>query len=436
MSNSAEIELIEQEILKLSEIYFEKKNNSNSFVPFLSPIPVSGRVLDSDDLKSTIKSCLDMWYTAGRFTEEFEKLISSKLGVRHSLFVNSGSSANLLALSALKILFNLEDGDEIITSAVAFPTTINPILQNNLKPVLIDAEIKTLNIDTDKIEQFINEKTKGIVLAHTLGNPFNLDKIMYLCEKYNLFLMEDNCDSFGSLYNGKLTGTFGDVSTLSFYPAHHITTGEGGAVVTNNTKLKKIMESVRDWGRDCYCPTGKDNTCKKRYDWQLGDLPKGYDHKYIYSHIGYNLKASDLQAALGFSQIQKIDQFSKSRRKNFQFLYNSFINYKEFQVIENQDNSVPSWFGFPVLIKPNQKFSRHDLLTFYEERKIGTRLLFGGNIEKQPAYKNINFTKSDLSISDIVLENAFWLGVYPGLSTEMLKFVVESTNEFLRKYEN
>ena len=427
---------IQEEILQLSEKYFQLKNKNNSFIPFLSPVPVAGKVIDSGDLKNTLLSCLDMWYTAGEFTEKFEKLISSKLGLRHCLFVNSGSSANLLALTALKIHYNLDDGDEIITSAVSFPTTINPIIQNNLKPVLIDAEEKTLNIDADKIENFINKRTKGLVLAHTLGNPFNINKILDLCKKYNLFLMEDNCDSFGSLYSGKMTGTFGDVSTLSFYPAHHITTGEGGAVVTSNTKLKKIMESIRDWGRDCYCPPGVDNTCKKRFEWQLGDLPKGYDHKYIYSHIGYNLKASDMQAALGYSQINKIDEFTNARKENYNYLFQSFQKFESFIIIDKQEHSEPSWFGFPLLIKPNSKFSRHELLKFYEERKIGTRLLFGGNIQKQPAYKNIKFKTSDMTVANNVLENAFWIGVYPGLNKEMLNFVVESTEEFLGQYKN
>ena len=427
---------LENKILKFSEEYFNIKNKNQTFVPFISPIPVSGKIIDFDDLKHTILSCLDMWYTSGNFTNKFEKLISDKLGMRHSLFVNSGSSANLLAITALKIHYNLDDGDEIITSAVGFPTTINPILQNNLKPILIDADENTLNINTEKIEKYINKKTKGIVLAHTLGNPFDVDKILYLCEKYNLFLMEDNCDAFGSRYSGKLTGTFGDVSTLSFYPAHHITTGEGGAVVTSNTKLKKIMESLRDWGRDCYCPPGEDNTCKKRFEWQLGDLPKGYDHKYIYSHIGYNLKASDMQAALGYSQINKLDGFVKTRKENYKFLLESFQKFESFQLISKQDNSDPSWFGFPLIIKKNNNFTRHNLLTFYQERKIGTRLLFGGNLQKQPAYKNINFTTSDLDVSNNILENAFWIGVYPGLNQEMLNFVVDSTREFLNNYEN
>ena len=307
------------------------------------------------------------------------------------MFVNSGSSANLLAVTALKQFYNLKDGDEIITSAVGFPTTVNPIIQNNLVPVLIDAEMDTYNIDVSLIEKSINDRTKGIVIAHTLGNPFELETILSLCEKYDLFLMEDNCDSFGSTYNGQFTGTFGDISTLSFYPAHHITTGEGGAVITNKPKLKKLLESLRDWGRDCYCPPGEDNTCKKRYEWQLGDLPYGYDHKYIYSNIGYNLKSSDMQAALGVSQIKKLPEFIEKRKNNFNFLYNKFSELDDFILPKKSDKSDPSWFGFPLTISENSKINRVDLLRFYEERRIGTRLLFGGNLSLQPAYQNTKF---------------------------------------------
>ena len=353
--------------------------------------------------------------------------------MRHCLFVNSGSSANLLAITALKIFYELEDGDEIITSSVGFPTTVNPIIQNNLIPVLVDAESNTYNIDVELIEEAITNKTKGIVIAHTLGNPFELEKIMEICEKHNLFLMEDNCDSFGSTYDGKYTGTFGDVSTLSFYPAHHITTGEGGAVVTNKPKLKKIMESIRDWGRDCYCPPGKDNTCKKRYDWQLGGLPHGYDHKYIYSHIGYNLKSSDMQAALGCAQIEKLPQFILKRKENFNYLYDGFKNFEEFMLPGLNVKSDPSWFGFPISIREDSKINRIDLLKFYEERNIGTRLLFGGNLTLQPAYENTKFKiPGNLTIADFVLNNTFWLGVFPGLNQEMLDFVISSTNEFIK----
>ena len=420
------------EIIKLSNKYFEDFNSEIPFIPNISSIPVSGKVLDKEDLEYLIRSSLDMWLTSGDFTDEFEKKLKSFTGHRHALFVNSGSSANLLALTALKVLHNIDEGAEIITSAVNFPTTLNPSLQNNLTPVLVDAERGTFNIDADLIESQITKKTKGIVLAHTLGNPYDLDKITTIADKYDLFLMEDMCDAFGSTFKGQNVGTFGDVATLSFYPAHHITTGEGGAVLTNNTKLKKIIESLRDWGRDCYCPPGKDNTCKKRFDWQLGNLPPGYDHKYIYSHIGYNLKATDMQAAIGISQLNKLENFIKARRENFSYLYNEFKNFKEFDLPVWHEEANPSWFGFPLMLNDNAKFIREDLLRFYQEKKIGTRLVFAGNITKQPAYISSNISaNNEFPISDQIMNNAFWLGVYPGLNSEMLDFIVNETKSFL-----
>ena len=420
------------QIIKLSNKYFEDFNSEIPFIPNISSIPVSGKVLDKEDLEYLIRSSLDMWLTSGDFTDEFEKKLKSFTGHRHALFVNSGSSANLLALTALKILHNIDEGAEIITSAVNFPTTLNPILQNNLTPVLVDAERGTFNIDADLIESQITKKTKGIVLAHTLGNPYDLDKITTIADKYDLFLMEDMCDAFGSTFKGQNVGTFGDVATLSFYPAHHITTGEGGAVLTNNTKLKKIIESLRDWGRDCYCPPGKDNTCKKRFDWQLGNLPPGYDHKYIYSHIGYNLKATDMQAAIGISQLNKLEKFIKARRENFSYLYNEFKNFREFDLPVWHEEANPSWFGFPLMLNNNAKFIREDLLRFYQEKKIGTRLVFAGNITKQPAYISSNISaNNEFPISDQIMNNAFWLGVYPGLNSEMLDFIVKETKSFL-----
>ena len=426
------LENINGDFKKLLDEISDEKLKEVNFVPGISPIPVSGKVIDKNDLAYLVDSSLDAWFTSGRYTDEFEKSISKFLGTRHCLFVNSGSSANLLAVTALKEFYNLEDGDEIITSAVGFPTTVNPIIQNNLVPVLIDAEMDTYNIDVSLIEKSINDRTKGIVIAHTLGNPFELEIIMSLCEKYDLFLMEDNCDSFGSTYDGQLTGTFGDISTLSFYPAHHITTGEGGAVITNKPKLKKILESLRDWGRDCYCPPGEDNTCKKRYEWQLGDLPYGYDHKYIYSNIGYNLKSSDMQAALGFSQIKKLPEFINKRKENFNFLYKKFSELDDFILPKKSDKSDPSWFGFPLTISEKSKINRVDLLKFYEERRIGTRLLFGGNLSLQPAYQNTKFNiPGPLTKSEHIMNNTFWLGVYPGLNEEMLSYVFESTKEFI-----
>ncbi len=425
---------LSDEIIKLSNQYFQENFNSHTFVPYISQIPVSGKVLDEKDLEYLIKSSLDLWLTSGEFTNTFEKNLRKKTNHKHAIFVNSGSSANLLGLSAIKIFYELEDGDEVITSAVNFPTTLNPIIQNNLKPVLVDAEIGTYNIDAKLIEKNITEKTKGIVLAHTLGNPFDLNEVEKICKKYDLFLMEDMCDAFGSKFNGDLVGSFGDVATLSFYPAHHITTGEGGAVLTNNPKLKKIIESLRDWGRDCYCEPGKDNTCKKRYEWELGNLPKGYDHKYIYSHVGYNLKATDMQAAIGISQLEKVDSFIQKRKENFSYLYEKFKEFEMFDLPLWNELSEPSWFGFPLSLNSKAKFKREDLLRFYEERKIGTRLLFAGNITKQPAYLNVDIkSEENLPVADYVMENTFWLGVYPGLSEDMLEFIFNETKNFVKE---
>ena len=422
-------------ISNLIKNYANLSSPKDNFLPIISKIPVTGKVLDQDDIHNAIEACLDAWLTSGEYQDKFEKAISNYLNIRHTLMVNSGSSANLLALTGLKILNNLQDGDEVITCSVGFPTTINPIIQNGLTPVLIDVDLNTLNILPELVENSVTNKTKGIVIAHTLGNPFHLDDIKKICEKHNLFLMEDNCDAFSSKYNGDFTGTFGDVSTLSFYPAHHITTGEGGAVCTNNTKLKKILESLRDWGRDCYCPPGKDNTCKKRYDWQLGGLPHGYDLKYIYSNIGYNLKATDIQAAIGLSQILKLNQFREKRIQNFNYLYENFSDIESFNLVEAYDKSSPSWFGFPITLNNKAKYSRLELIKFYDEKNIGTRLLFGGNISLQPAYKGVKFKiPLKLNNSDVVMKNSFWLGVYPGLSTEMLDFVIKSTKEFISQH--
>ncbi len=428
---SDKLKKIEKEILDLSAEYFKTKN-SESFVPFISHVPVSGKLLDENDLKNLIKSSLDLWLTSGDFTEEFEKKLSKYLGIRHALFVNSGSSANLLALSALKVFYNLNEDDEVITSAVNFPTTVNPIIQNRLKPVFVDAEKSTYNIDPNLIEKAITKKTKGIVLAHTLGNPFNLDKIQKICEDNNLFLMEDMCDALGSKYDNKFVGSFGDVATLSFYPAHHITTGEGGAVLTNKPKLKKIIESLRDWGRDCYCAPGKDNTCKKRFDWQLGGLPHGYDHKYIYSHIGYNLKATDMQAAIGVSQLNKLDAFVSKRKDNFKYLYEKLKKYDFFDLPSWESKADVSWFGFPITINENANFTRAELMEKFSENNIGTRFLFGGNILLQPAYVDLNLgNPEDFPVANTVVHNTFWVGVYPGLSKEMLDFVDMTIQQFI-----
>ena len=429
MSN---LENLKKQILDLAGEYSKIDLAEKPFIGGITHIPVTGKKIDEIDIQNLIESSLDAWFTSGHFTEKFEKKINEFLGTRHTLFVNSGSSANLIALSALKELYEINDGDEVITCAVGFPTTINPIIQNNLVPVLVDADLSTYNINADLIEDAITKKTKGIVLAHTLGNPFNLEIIQKLCEKHNLFLMEDNCDAFGSKYNGQFTGTFGDVSTLSFYPAHHITTGEGGAVITNKPKLKKIMESLRDWGRDCYCPPGEDNTCKKRFDWQLGGLPHGYDHKYIYSRTGYNLKSTDMQAALGYSQIDKLGGFIEKRKENFKYYLDTFSKFDSFQMPTPTKNSDPSWFGFPITINENAKFSRVDYLKHLDEHNIGTRLMFGGNLKLQPAFENINLkSDSELKIANRVVQDSFWLGLFPGITFEMIDYIAEVTEDFI-----
>lgn len=430
MSN---LENLKKQILDLAGEYSRIDLAEKPFIGGITHIPVTGKKIDETDIQNLIESSLDAWFTSGHFTEKFEKKINQFLGTRHTLFVNSGSSANLIALSALKELYEINDGDEVITCAVGFPTTINPIIQNNLVPVLVDADLSTYNINADLIEDAITKKTKGIVLAHTLGNPFNLEIIQKLCEKYNLFLMEDNCDAFGSKYNGQFTGTFGDVSTLSFYPAHHITTGEGGAVITNKPKLKKIMESLRDWGRDCYCPPGEDNTCKKRFDWQLGGLPHGYDHKYIYSRTGYNLKSTDMQAALGYSQIDKLEGFIEKRKENFKYYLETFSQFDSFQMPTATKNSDPSWFGFPLTINENAKFSRVDYLKHLDEHNIGTRLMFGGNLKLQPAFENVNLkSHSELKIANKVVQDSFWLGLFPGITFEMIDYIAEVTEDFIK----
>jgi len=407
------------------------------FHPGDSPVPVSGKVLDSADFVSLVDASLDGWLTSGRFHKAFEQALAKFVGVRNSVFVNSGSSANLVALSALTSpklgKRALQPGDEILTVAAGFPTTVNPIIQNGLRPVLVDIELGTYDAIAERLREAISPKTKGIMMAHTLGNPFDLDTVMELKDKHGLWLVEDSCVALGATYRGKKTGSFGDTATVSFYPAHHITTGEGGAVFVNSPLVRKQVESFRDWGRDCYCETGKDNTCKKRFEWQLGDLPKGYDHKYIYSHIGYNLKATDMQAALGVSQLQKLPEFIRTRNENFDFLYSGLSGVSGLILPDATKNSEPSWFGFPITLEEGVKFSRSELIQHLDERKIGTRLLFGGNLTRQPAYRNVDFrVVGDLTNTDIVTERTFWVGVYPGLTEPMLQFVVDSISEFMR----
>jgi len=417
-----------------------RKNTSKKIIPRENYIPVTGKVLDEDDIMLGVDSMLDAWLTTGRYSEEFERKLARYMGSRFSFLVNSGSSANLLAFYALtspKLGDRaIKPGDEIITVAAGFPTTINPMLQFGCIPVFLDIDIPTYNIKAEQIESAITPKAKAIMLAHTLGNPFNLDIVMSVAKKYNLWVIEDDCDSLGATYNDKKTGTFGDLATLSFYPAHHITMGEGGAVLVNNAQLKKITESFRDWGRDCWCPPGKDNTCGERYCQGLGDLPEGYDHKYTYSHIGFNLKATDMQAAVGLSQLRKADAFIEKRRVNHKLLYNKLKPLEEYFILpEATENSNPSWFGFMLTIRNGSKIKRNQLVEFLENNKIGTRLLFGGNLTKQPAYKYSNYRVfNSLENTDKIMNDGFWLGVWPGLEEEHYEYILKVIKNFLHNY--
>ncbi len=419
-------------ILELVRDYGRSTDLEAHFTPEITPIPASGKVLAPTDLAAMVEAVLDGWLTTGRFNEQFEAELSKYIGVNHAITTNSGSSANLLALSALtspKLLERqLKPGDEVITVAAGFPTTVNPIIQNNLVPVFVDVEIPTYNIRAEQLVDALSPKTRAIMLAHTLGNPFNLDLVTAFSKKHNLWLIEDCCDALGSEYKGKKVGTFGDIGTLSFYPAHHITMGEGGAVFTNSSELRVLIESYRDWGRDCYCEPGKDNTCGKRFHWKLGGLPAGYDHKYTYSHLGYNLKITDIQAACGLSQLRRVDQFIEKRRRNFSYLSRKLETLTEFVILpEPTDNSNPSWFGFPITLRDSAGTSRRDFLEYLDQNKIGTRLVFAGNITKQPYFKNIEHRiVGALENTDIVMNQTFWIGVYPGLTTEMLDYVVET----------
>jgi CDP-6-deoxy-D-xylo-4-hexulose-3-dehydrase len=406
------------------------------FVPGTTVIPPSGKMLGAAELQHMVEASLDGWLTTGRFNDAFEHRLAKFLGVKYVSTVNSGSSANLIAFSALtspKLGDRaIKRGDEVIGVAAGFPTTVNPILQFGAVPVFVDIEIPTYNIDSSKIEAAISNKTKAIMLAHTLGNPYNLDVVTALCKKHGLWLIEDCCDALGATYDGKLVGGFGDIGTLSFYPAHHITMGEGGAVFTNNQELKLIMDSFRDWGRDCYCPPGKDNTCGKRFCWKLGSLPEGYDHKYTYSHLGYNLKISDMQAACALAQMDRVDDFIEARRRNFAFLKDRLATCADFLILpEATSNSVPSWFGFLVTLKPTSSFKRVDLLTYLDQNKIGTRLLFGGNLTHQPYMVGREYRVSgELETTDLVMNNTFWVGVYPGLDEARLEYVAEKIEQF------
>lgn len=407
------------------------------FIPGQTAIPPSGKLIDDEEIVAMVDASLDGWLTAGRYNAEFERQLAKFIGVDHVLTVNSGSSANLIALSCLtspKLGDRaIQKGDEVIGVAAGFPTTVNPIIQFGAVPVFVDVKLGNYNIDETLIEAAITPKTKAIMLAHTLGNPFNLEVITAICKKHGLWLIEDTCDALGSTYNGQKVGTFGDVGTLSFYPAHHITMGEGGAVFTNNSDLKKIIESFRDWGRDCYCLPGQDNTCNKRFDWQLGDLPHGYDHKYTYSHLGYNLKISDMQAACGWAQLRKASTFVETRKQNFAYLKKKLDHLQDVIILpEATENSDPSWFGFPISIRRSSPISRFELVKALDENKIGTRLLFAGNLTRQPYMAGQTYrVASSLDVTDTVMNDTFWVGVHPALSEEMLDFVAAVLEEKL-----
>jgi CDP-6-deoxy-D-xylo-4-hexulose-3-dehydrase len=433
-------EKIKQQILELVHTYHELEFAQAEFVPGETAVPVSGKVFDGAEIANLVDSSLEFWLTTGRFADQFENELARYVGVRHASLCNSGSSANLLALSALTSPSlgdrQLQPGDEVITVAAGFPTTVNPIIQNQLVPVFLDIDLRTHNIAVEHLEAALSPRTRAIMVAHTLGNPFDLETVTAVANQHNLWFIEDNCDALGSKYNGRYTGTFGHLSTISFYPAHHITMGEGGVVLTNRPRLKKLVESFRDWGRDCWCPPGKDNTCGQRFEWQLGDLPYGYDHKYIYSHVGYNLKMTDMQAAVGLAQLKKLDGFIAARKRNWQQLYDGLQPFEEFLILpEPTPNSDPSWFGFLLTVRPDAPFSRNELIGYLEERKIATRLLFGGNLIRQPVYQHVpHRVVGDLANTDIVMNQTFWIGVFPGLTPAMIAYVIDTFGEFLRPY--
>jgi len=428
---------LRRQILDLTAQYWLESSPSGDFIPGVSSVPVSGKVIDGSDVSAVVDSALDGWFTTGRFADTFERNLARFVGVRSASLVNSGSSANLVALSALTSPKlgdrRLNPGDEVITVAAGFPTTVNPIFQNRLVPVFVDVTVPGYEIDVRQLETARSDRTRAVFVAHTLGNVFDLEAVGSFTRKNNLWLIEDCCDALGSTYKGRNVGTFGDIATLSFYPAHHITTGEGGAVLTDKPALQVLIDSFRDWGRDCWCDPGKDNTCGKRFDWQLGSLPCGYDHKYIYSHVGYNLKATDMQAALGASQLTKLPEFIARRKANFHHLKTSLAGLEEYLILpEATAHSDPSWFGFPIGVREDAPFRREDLIRALDANKIGTRLLFGGNLLRQPAYQDCAYrVAGELRNTDFVMNNVFWVGVYPGLTPPMLDFVAKTITGFI-----
>ena len=438
MADKSRADQLRAQILGLVKEYHQEAFPPKPFLGGISTIPVSGKVFDNHELELLVDSSLDFWLTTGRYAEQFEKSFAKVMGMKHAMLCNSGSSANLLAVSALTSprlgKRALKEGDEVITAAAGFPTTVNPILQNRLTPVFVDVELATYDSSVEKIEAAIGPKTKAIVMAHTLGNPFDIAGVMELAKQHKLFVVEDTCDAVGAKFNGQSVGSFGDLSTTSFYPAHHITMGEGGCVLVNKASVKKIVESLRDWGRDCWCPPGVDNTCGRRFDWQLGELPYGYDHKYVYSHVGYNLKMTDMQAAVGVAQLDKLEGFIQARNSNFNKIYAGLKDLQEFLILpEATKNSEPSWFGFPITVRKDAPFTRFELVQHIESRRIGTRQLFGGNLLRQPAYlKSPMRVVGDLTNADFITENTFWIGVYPGLTDEMINYMIETISEYVR----
>ena len=429
---------IRDEIANLVDKFYELGSSNKAFIPGKTPVKYAGRVYDEKEIKAAVEASLDFWLTEGRFTKQFEANLATKLGTKYALLTNSGSSANLLALTALTSPLlkekRLLPGDEVITVAAGFPTTVNPIIQNGLIPVFVDVEIPTYNIDADKVEEAIGSRTKAIFIAHTLGNPFDISRIIEIADKNNLFIIEDNCDSLGSKYEMKYTGSFGHLAAHSFYPAHHITLGEGGAVVTSDKTLFRIVRSLKDWGRDCYCGPGEENICGNRFSGQHGTLPSGYDHKYVYSHIGYNLKATDIQAAIGVEQLKKLDVFCAARRKNFKLLKYSFKKHENLFILpEATIKSDPAWFAFPVTVRRTAGFTRTEITDHLSKSLIETRNLFGGNLLRQPAYQGINYRQiGDLENTETVMNNTFFLGTYPGLDKDQIDYIMDTIDKFVR----
>jgi CDP-6-deoxy-D-xylo-4-hexulose-3-dehydrase len=440
MSGNRNLEDIKNDIRSKIKEYYRLKFATSKFIPGKTPVRYAGRVFDENEIIGAVEAALDFWLTEGRFSEEFQSKLAEKVGVEYAYLVNSGSSANLLALTSLTSYLlgdkRLRSGDEVITVAAGFPTTINPIILNNLIPVFVDIDIPTYNVNVDELESAITTKTRAIMLAHTLGNPYNLDRVLEIANKHNLYLIEDNCDALGSKYRGKFTGSFGIVASFSFYPAHHITTGEGGAVLTSDETLSRAIRSLKDWGRDCYCGPGESNTCGRRFTQTYGNLPKGYDHKYVYSHIGYNLKATEFQAAIGCVQLDKLDLFVEARKRNFEKWYNEFKRFEKFFILpEKTPESDPAWFAFIITLRQDAPFKREELTSFLNANLIETRNLFAGNIVKQPAYLDINCRiASDLKNTDYVMNNTFFIGLYPGITDEMIDYTMSKVEEFLRRY--